>query len=93
MTEQKQRKMGIDPDLWRLRAEHGNLWHIRRNGDLWMATRRVDDGTEPTIIEDSPDRLRARLEAPGTRQHCGDMLTVTSPQTDEHRSVGAVPVP
>lgn len=57
---------GIDPDLYRLRADYGNAWHIRRNGSLWVATRRTDDGVEPTLIEDSPGRLRARLEAPGT---------------------------
>jgi len=57
---------GIDPDLYRLRAAHGNRWHIRRNGSLWVATRRTDDGVEPTIIEDTPGRLAARLEAPGT---------------------------
>lgn len=56
----------IDPDLWRLRAAHGNLWHIRRNGSLWVATRRTDDGTEPTIIEDTPEALGERLESPGT---------------------------
>lgn len=56
----------LDPDLYRLRAEHDNLWHIRRNGSLWVATRRTDDGVEPTIIEDSPDRLAERLETPGT---------------------------
>ena len=56
----------LDPDLYRLRAEYGNRWHIRRNGSLWVATRRTDDGVEPTIIEDSPDRLAERLETPGT---------------------------
>ena len=64
MTEQKQE--AVDPDLERLRDEHKGLWHIRRNGSLWVATRRVNDGTEPTIIEDSPERLQERLEAPGT---------------------------
>lgn len=64
MTEQKQE--AADPDLERLRDDHKSLWHIRRNGSLWVATRRVNDGTEPTIIEDSPERLAARLEAPST---------------------------
>ena len=64
MTEQKQE--AADPDLERLRDDHKSLWHIRRNGSLWVATRRVNDGTEPTIIEDSPDRLAERLETPGT---------------------------
>lgn len=63
MTEQQD---DIDPDLYRLRAEFGNLWHVRRNGALWVATRRTDDGVEPTIIEDSPERLAERLETPGT---------------------------
>ena len=64
MTEQKQE--AVDSDLERLRDEHKDLWHIRRRGTLWVATRRTDDGVEPTIIEDSPNRLRARLEAPST---------------------------
>lgn len=64
MTTEQQET--TDPDLYRLRAVHGNRWHIRRRGSLWVATRRVDDGTEPTIIEDTPEALTERLESPGT---------------------------
>lgn len=62
MTEQQG---AVDPDLYRLRAEHGNLWHIRRSGSLWVATRRTDDGVEPTIIEDTPEKLGEHLANPG----------------------------
>ena len=55
-----------DPDLERLRDAHGDRYYISRVGSLWVATLRRDDGTEPTIIEDTPEKLTAHLKAPTT---------------------------
>lgn len=61
MTEQQ---ATADPELTQLREEHGARYYISRVGGLWMATLRVDDDTERTIITDSPEQLADRMEHP-----------------------------
>jgi hypothetical protein len=52
-------------ELDRLRAEHGTRWKVWRTPRYWMATALVE-GVEPTLMEETPDTLEARMENPGT---------------------------
>lgn len=53
-------------ELARLQEEYGDRYSIRRSPTLWIATRRADDGTEPTHIKDTSYELEAAMRAPGT---------------------------
>ena len=50
-------------ELARLQAEHGTRWKVWRTPRYWMATSRVE-GVEPTLMEDTADRLEARMLNP-----------------------------
>lgn len=54
-------------ELARLQALHGERYWIRCSGRMWIATARVDDGTEPTIIRDSAEDLAVAMEHPEPR--------------------------
>ena len=54
-----------DPDLERLADEYGGRYYISRVGALWVATLRHDDGTEPTLVRDTPEELAAAMANPG----------------------------
>lgn len=53
-----------DSELDRLQAEHSTRWKVWRTPRYWMATALVD-GVEPTLMEESPDALEARMRNPG----------------------------
>ncbi|MGW9637418.1 hypothetical protein [Nocardiopsis alba] len=53
------------PELLRLRDSYGGRYWIRRTPTMWIATLRRDDGTEPTIIEDTSGALERRMLDPG----------------------------
>ena len=60
-----------DPELERIRRDFPR-WRIWRaegasGPGSWVATRRVDDDVEPTIVADSPAELRRRLANPSKR--------------------------
>ena len=52
-------------ELSRLQAEHGGRYSVRRLPSMWIATLRQDDGTEPTLIRDTPEELAAAMANPG----------------------------
>ncbi|MFW6638808.1 hypothetical protein ACOALZ_02055 [Nocardiopsis algeriensis] len=52
-------------ELARLQKEYGKRYSIRRSPTLWIATCRVDDGTEPTLIKDTSHELEAAMCTPG----------------------------
>lgn len=54
-----------EAELSRLRAEYGGRYRIRRTPALWIATCRVDDGTEPTLICDTSWDLEQAMCSPG----------------------------
>ena len=54
-----------DPDLEGLLDAHGGRYYISRVGALWVATLRRDDGTEPTLVRDTPEELAAAMANPG----------------------------
>ena len=56
-----------DAALGRLQEEHGHRYWIRCSGRMWIATARVDDGTEPTIIRETADDLAEAMEHPAPR--------------------------
>lgn len=58
----------VDPEQERLRRDFPR-WRVWRSrcGTMWVATRRVDDDVEPTIVADGPDELRERLANPSKR--------------------------
>lgn len=51
-------------ELSRLQEAHGGRYAIRRTPPMWIATCRVDDGTEPTIIRDTSGDLDAAMANP-----------------------------
>ncbi len=53
-------------ELARLQEEYGGRYEIRRTPTLWIATRRADDGTEPTLIKDTSYELEAAMRSPGS---------------------------
>lgn len=53
------------PELVRLQDLYGDRYRIRNTPHLWIATCRRNDGTEPTIIEDTPGALERRMCEPG----------------------------
>lgn len=53
-------------ELSRLQAAYGDRYVIRRTPSMWIATRRKDDNTEPTIIRDTSEELEAAMDNPGT---------------------------
>ncbi|WP_431889514.1 hypothetical protein [Nocardiopsis alba] len=53
------------PELMRLRSAYGDRYWIRTTPNLWIATRRVRDDREPTIIEDTAGDLERRMCEPG----------------------------
>ncbi|MCP3011971.1 hypothetical protein NGM33_01405 [Nocardiopsis dassonvillei] len=53
-------------ELARLQAEYGDRYSIRRSRTLWIATLRVDDGTEPTLMCDTWPELETRMRTPGS---------------------------
>lgn len=52
-------------ELARLQAEHSTRWKVWRTPRYWMATALVD-GVEPTLMEETPAALEARMVNPGT---------------------------
>lgn len=59
-----------DPDaaaLEDLQTEHGHRYWIVRTPSMWIATARVDDGTEPTIIRESAEDLAEAMAHPAPR--------------------------
>ena len=50
-----------------LQGEYGARYWIRCSGRMWIATARVDDDTEPTLICDSAAELAAAMSNPGPR--------------------------
>lgn len=59
-----------DPDaaaLDQLQAAHGHRYWIVRTPCMWIATARVDDDTEPTIIRESAHDLAVAMEHPAPR--------------------------
>lgn len=56
-----------DPDaceLDRLQRMYGDLYQIRRVSSMWIASRRVVDGHEPTIMKDTAAELEAAMRSP-----------------------------
>lgn len=53
-------------ELARLQEEHGERYKVRRTPTLWIATCRVDDGTEPTLIKDTSHELEQAMRSPGS---------------------------
>lgn len=53
-----------EQELARLRRKFGDLYRIWRTSSLWVATRRVDDGTERTLIRDTPAELEEGMHDP-----------------------------
>ncbi|MFC9941287.1 hypothetical protein [Nocardiopsis alba] len=53
------------PELLRLRDRYGDRYWIRSKPTMWVATLKRNDGTEPTLIEDTPGELERRMLAPG----------------------------
>lgn len=47
-------------ELARLQAEHTGRWKVWRTPRYWMATALVD-GVEPTLMEETPAALEARM--------------------------------
>lgn len=57
----------VDPDaaaLEYLQGEYGEWYWIVRTPSMWIATARMDDGTEPTIIRESAHELAVAMERP-----------------------------
>lgn len=52
-------------ELDRLQAEHTGRWKVWRTRRYWMATALVE-GVEPTLMEETPGALEARMINPGT---------------------------
>lgn len=61
MTDEQ---VSVDPELDRLRAAFGDRYFIRRVGAMWVGTLRRDDGTEPTLVRDTAEELRAAMTNP-----------------------------
>jgi hypothetical protein len=52
-------------ELARLQAEYGDRWRVWRTLRYWMATALVEE-IEPTLMEETPAALEARMNNPGT---------------------------
>lgn len=60
-----ERQATEDPDLDWLQEAHGGRYYINRVGSLWRATLKRDDGTEPTLVRDTPEELAHAMTHPG----------------------------
>lgn len=52
-------------ELGRLQSAHAERYHIHRKRSMWIATARLNDGTERTLIRDTADGLDEAMTSPG----------------------------
>ncbi|GAA0972782.1 hypothetical protein Q7689_00430 [Nocardiopsis tropica] len=53
-------------ELERLQRMYGDAWRIWRTPRYWMANA-LQDGVEPTLMEESAKALEAKMRVPGPR--------------------------